>query len=377
MRKYYLYALFDPNLKIPKYIGITNNPDRRYLEHLEDTNNTKKTRWIQSLKQGNKVPIMKVVKDTNDVHKVIEWEKLYIAKLQDKYGLVNSTPGGEYYGIGVPIKVYDLEGNYLDSYNSMIEYAELSNLPEHANSAISAVCLRKRNYAYGHIYRFLNDDVTESDLERLKNTFHSRDPKHFYMVSLNGEILGEFNSLQEAERAGFGNQALISQVLREVKGTDTVNGNFACYDIDDYDNKLQKYLSGKGIKDVISKYTLDGEYIDTFYTFSDAIRSLNTSSAKNVGLIKKCCELEYKQAHGFQWRYGKSTENIGKVTRAKTPQNTPVEQYDKNTQELIKTWNSAREAADSLCLDRAAINRAAKGSQKTAGGYIWKYVIAV
>lgn len=81
MRKYYLYALFDPNLKIPKYIGITNNPDRRYLEHLEDTNNTKKTRWIQSLKQGNKIPIMKVVKDTDDVHKVIEWEKLYIAKL--------------------------------------------------------------------------------------------------------------------------------------------------------------------------------------------------------------------------------------------------------------------------------------------------------
>ena len=27
MRTYYLYALMDPNLNIPKYIGITNNPD--------------------------------------------------------------------------------------------------------------------------------------------------------------------------------------------------------------------------------------------------------------------------------------------------------------------------------------------------------------
>lgn len=50
MRKYYLYALFDPNLKIPKYIGISNNPERRFKEHLEDVGNTKKTRWIKSLK---------------------------------------------------------------------------------------------------------------------------------------------------------------------------------------------------------------------------------------------------------------------------------------------------------------------------------------
>lgn len=30
MRKYYLYALYDPELNIPKYIGISNNPDRRF-----------------------------------------------------------------------------------------------------------------------------------------------------------------------------------------------------------------------------------------------------------------------------------------------------------------------------------------------------------
>lgn len=36
MRKYYLYALFDPNLKIPKYTGISNNLERRFKEHLEE-----------------------------------------------------------------------------------------------------------------------------------------------------------------------------------------------------------------------------------------------------------------------------------------------------------------------------------------------------
>lgn len=52
MRKYYLYALIDPNLNSPKYIGITNNPSKRLQEHIEDTAITKKTKWISSLKEG-------------------------------------------------------------------------------------------------------------------------------------------------------------------------------------------------------------------------------------------------------------------------------------------------------------------------------------
>lgn len=68
MRKYYLYALYDPELNIPKYIGISNNPDRRFQEHLSDISITKKTKWIQKLKQGGKIPRLKVLKETNDVH---------------------------------------------------------------------------------------------------------------------------------------------------------------------------------------------------------------------------------------------------------------------------------------------------------------------
>lgn len=57
MRKYYLYALIDPNLNSPKYIGITNNPDRRLREHIEDTATSKKTKWISSLKEGGKITL--------------------------------------------------------------------------------------------------------------------------------------------------------------------------------------------------------------------------------------------------------------------------------------------------------------------------------
>lgn len=208
MRKYYLYALIDPDLGTPKYIGITNNPDKRLQEHIKDTAATKKAKWISSLKEGGKLPTLKILRDTNDVHEVIQWEKECIEKLSNKYNLTNSTLGGEYYGIGTPIKVFDLDGNFLETYSSMIEYAELLGKSDY--SSISAVCLRKRNYAYGRIFRYLDDTVTEEDLTKLRDSLHNRDKKHVLIISLYGEVLGEFESIQQASKAGFGNSAGIS-----------------------------------------------------------------------------------------------------------------------------------------------------------------------
>ena len=33
MRTYYLYALIEPNVNIPKYIGITNNPREKFTKY--------------------------------------------------------------------------------------------------------------------------------------------------------------------------------------------------------------------------------------------------------------------------------------------------------------------------------------------------------
>jgi hypothetical protein len=47
-------------------------------------------------------------------------------------------------------------------------------------------------------------------------------------------------------------------------------------------------------------------------------------------------------------------------------------QYSK-TKELIKKWNSIREASRTLNVDNADITKCAKGRVKSAGGYIWRY----
>ena len=375
MRKYYLYQLIDPKLNIPKYIGITNNLQNRLNKHLLDRSITNKTKWIKSLTDEGLRPIIEEIFSTENVKEIIKLEIEYIEKYSKLYPLTNSTSGGEYYAVGTPIKVFDLEGNYLDSYNSMIEYTEIFNLPKNAVSGISAVCLRKRNFAYGHIFRYLEDCVTKEDLNKLNNSFNKRNPKHFYIFDLEKNLLGEFNSLQEAEREGFGNYECISQCLRNIEGYNSVKGNIPCFNIEEFETRKEKYIKGlsKGkLSNVISKYSLDGDFLNIYYTYSDAAKSCNL---KNISGIKKCCELKYKQAGGFQWRFGYNTSNIGKCNKSKHVQYIGVNQYDLQGN-FIKSWNNCSEAAEELNLKRSNINIAAS-KEKSSGGYIWKYIKAV
>lgn len=51
----------------------------------------------------------------------------------------------------------------------------------------------------------------------------------------------------------------------------------------------------------------------------------------------------------------------------------PIIQLNKNN-EIIREWKSAKEAAIELNIHSSNIAKCCKGKQKTAGGYIWKYV---
>lgn len=369
-KKYYLYCLCDPNEKIPRYIGITCDPKRRFKHHLKDNSTTPKTKWIKSLLDNSQRPILVIAKETEEVKQVIEWEIKAIAKYKEIYKLTNSTAGGEYDKEGTPVKEFDLDGNFIDSYNSMIEYCELHDWNPNRVAAISSSCLRKRNYCYNRIFRYLDDDVTEQDLIKLREEYHRRDPKHFIIVSPDGKLLGEFNSFQEAERSGFGSQGCISRSLREIPGCASVKGNLICYNMEDYPNKLHIYRisKAKGKDTVISKYDLDGNYIETYYSKTDAVNSLEKSSRNG---LKKCLEEEKGQFGGFQWRYGDNKENIGKYQKPSN-RGKEINQYSLQG-EFIKKWNSVRSASLELKIDAVGIRKCADGIYKKSGGFIWKY----
>lgn len=56
------------------------------------------------------------------------------------------------------------------------------------------------------------------------------------------------------------------------------------------------------------------------------------------------------------------------------PNSKKVAQYDKNTLELIKIWDSMRDVERELGIASQSISACCKGKLKSAGGYIWKYV---
>lgn len=370
MRKYYLYALIDPNVKIPKYIGISNDARRRFNEHLEDISNTPKVNWIKSLKKGGQLPILKILKETEDVKQVCSWEKQAISKYHEQWGLTNATKGGEYYAIGTPIDVFDMSGNYLNSYDSMIEYCELNNLNENVVRSISAVCLRKRNYTHDRIFRYSGDIVTDEDLLRLNISYGHTTPRSLYVMDLEGNVLGQFESARKAEKAGFGKESQILSCLNHPETYCSVNGNLICETIEDYPKLIENYLLH--VNDHggwITQYSLEGKYINRFPTMSAAIASLGKTS---LTALKECLTRNtstYK-AYNFMWRYSMSKEDVEPYQRSKPNKICKKVQQFTLEGEFIKEYNSTKEAGEILGVRSANIAAAANGQKKSSSGYM-------
>lgn len=59
----------------------------------------------------------------------------------------------------------------------------------------------------------------------------------------------------------------------------------------------------------------------------------------------------------------------------KNPNSKKVYQYDRNNN-FIQEWGSARDVERELGIDSSSIAKCARGKYKTAGGFIWKYILS-
>lgn len=71
--------------------------------------------------------------------------------------------------------------------------------------------------------------------------------------------------------------------------------------------------------------------------------------------------------HEYNLNYGTRNERAYKTRIRK------IAQYD-SYYNLIKIWNSAFEVEKELNIDHSMISECCHGKQKTAGGFIWKYI---
>jgi hypothetical protein len=127
----------------------------------------------------------------------------------------------------------------------------------------------------------------------------------------------------------------------------------------------------------VNKYTLDGEYIETYDSISDAARANETFESS----VRACCNRKTRRSGGFIYRFADDEEPVvmekpvsvrvskdGKVSYKKRY---VIEQYSLDGT-LLDTFNTIVEAGEKTGISQSAIWHCVKGHTKTSGGYVWK-----
>lgn len=125
--------------------------------------------------------------------------------------------------------------------------------------------------------------------------------------------------------------------------------------------------SWKHLKKKICQYSNEGLFIKEWESLREAARQLNISSTTISKSIKE--SENNKSAGGFLWSYNRLKKLEGKVGQAKIK----VQQLDLRNN-LINEWDSISEAAEKTNTSKSSIIRCCKNKQKTANGFLWKYL---
>ena len=94
----YIYTLSDPSTMEIRYVGQTNEPKRRFNDHISssinessDSYDTYKARWIRKIINNNLVPIMSIIDSCSSFEESNKLEKIYVENLtKDGCRLTNS-----------------------------------------------------------------------------------------------------------------------------------------------------------------------------------------------------------------------------------------------------------------------------------------------
>lgn len=125
----------------------------------------------------------------------------------------------------------------------------------------------------------------------------------------------------------------------------------------------------------VSQYNMNGGRIAVYPTINDAAKATGISNSNISSVFSE----KRFSAGGFYWRKGYGPAKIdlsgyeyGKTLRAKRRQR-PIQKYSKDGKPLQK-FDSIKEAAENVGVNTATVSGALTGSQKTAGGFKWKYL---
>ena len=141
--------------------------------------------------------------------------------------------------------------------------------------------------------------------------------------------------------------------------------------LDGYDREC--FLNGELVLDKDIKSRKRGEK-NKVYIMIECLLTTQDENTKEAMRTREYQELseEHKQKLS-ESKQGENNPMYGKLG-SKHHNSKQVAQYNKETLELIKIWDSMHDVTRELGIDTGSISKCCKGKYKSAGDYIWKYV---
>ncbi|WP_335965759.1 NUMOD1 domain-containing DNA-binding protein [Galbibacter sp. PAP.153] len=184
------------------YIGATSKSiDDRKKDHEQKASKEIGSKFQEAI--GTYSPeafTWEQIDTANNPNELAEKEKQYILKYSSKGEGYNSDIGG---GIKKSVYQYDIEGNFIAEYDCL----------ENASSAVNAyktcvgnACVGQNKTCKGYYWSYILFDKYPINMDARK--------KKVLQLELDGEIVGEYNSVSEANEVTGISKTCISRVCR-------------------------------------------------------------------------------------------------------------------------------------------------------------------
>jgi len=223
----YIYTLSDDKNNI-KYVGQTNNIERRLNNHIYEANNNggknKRCSWVKSLLNKNNKPKIDII-DIVPIEEWMFWETYWITQIKSwGFSLVNMTNGGDgKYGYtpsnetikkisdshkgktpknidlfkfsrNKKILQYDLNGNFIKEWESISEAEKTLNIRN-----ISGVIRGKRLKSGDSIWTYKDKPLTKEYYNKIKiKMIDNR--KKILQYTINGDFIKEWESVRNVKK---------------------------------------------------------------------------------------------------------------------------------------------------------------------------------
>ena len=211
MEKYYVY-MFTNKINGMSYIGQSINPEKRYKEHLYGRKSKKDTYFDKALKKYGDINFeYKIIDSALSQEQIDKLEQFYIKKYNTlkPFGY-NILKGGRNQRGAWNSKIideYDLDGNYINSYESASYYENFIN-SEYKRKGINDSCSKKIKYK-DRQFRYSNDEKPNKYIKPLPN--HRT---KVYQFDLDGNFIKTYNSLEEASKKTNTSRTSISNCIK-------------------------------------------------------------------------------------------------------------------------------------------------------------------